>query len=68
MKLLIGFFLGLLIASAVAEVKTVPSTATNSIYIGTMEATLNAGTTRDHKPSPIFVDADGYVICSTETK
>jgi len=57
MRMLVGFILGLMVASAMAQTIDISRTPT-----------LAAGTNPDHQPAPIQVDKDGYVICSTEHK
>ncbi len=56
MKILIGFFFGLMVASALAQINFLDPTG----------ATLNAGVDPSGKMAPIKVDVDGYVICSTK--
>ena len=69
-RVLIGFFLGLMVAGAVAQTGNTITIGTctelgSGCYLAT-PPTLNAGTDPNHNPAPIRVDANGYVICSTE--
>ena len=57
MKLLIGFFFGLLIASAIGQ--TIP-------YNLDINAVIAAGVGPDGKMASIKVDDEGHVICSTK--
>lgn len=54
MKYLVGFFLGLMVAGAVAQIPRTEG----------FNAVMAAGVGPDGKMSKILVDADGYVICS----
>lgn len=53
-KYLVGFFLGLMVAGAVAQIPRTEG----------FNAVMAAGVGPDGKMSKILVDADGYVICS----
>jgi len=59
MKYLIGFFLGMMVAGAVAQ--TVPD-----FYVNKLDAVVMAGRGPDGHAAVINVDAQGHVICSKE--
>lgn len=63
MKMLIGFFFGLMVASALAQQPPYNLITSGAEPIG---ATLNAGVGPNGKMAPILVDGNGYVICSSE--
>lgn len=62
MKYLIGFFLGVAVASAAAQVSTGGGGGIGMPY----DAVLNAGVGPDGKMAPIRVDSEGHVICSKQ--
>lgn len=61
MRYLIGFFFGIVVASAGAQTDYLVPGISHSI-----DTYLNAGVGPDNKMAPIRVDKDGHVICSTE--
>lgn len=70
MKMLIGFFLGLAMASAMAQGLMDLDQLHQTITSGPMAAAfaVKAGVGPDKNAQLIQVDKDGYVICSTERK
>lgn len=67
MKIVIGFFFGLMVAGALAQGRTeghgyLPS----DIDLNTMNAVIMAASGPDGRPAVIKVDVQGHVICSTE--
>ena len=67
MRMFIGFFLGLMVAAALAEEGAVSKYGPSPLLdLNSPGAVFMVGSNPDKHPSVINVDKDGYVICSTE--
>jgi hypothetical protein len=67
MKMLIGFFFGILISGALAKDIAIMNDLGEIIaHAGHNYVNAVAAVTPDGRMMPIKIDAQGYVICSTE--
>ena len=60
MKYLIGFFLGVMVATAAAQAPQMDTSSSLMNVVGI----IMAGESPSHKPKTIKVDEGGYVICA----